>query len=374
MNQALIRLLLIFFCYPGLLQTRESTMNDLDKIINKEVENHKTPSVQYVHFNEDSVLFTFQSGYADIQNQVTVGQKTTYNAFSVTKTFTALAILQLAEQEKLSIDASVKHYLPDFPYSSDITIRQLLSHSAGIPNPIPLSWIHLTTEHQTFNRNDFFKSIFKENKKTKSKPNEKYSYSNLGYVLLGQIIEIVSGASYENYIEVNIIKAMGVTAPDLGFSIDSVHHAKGYLKKVGFTNLILGMFMDKSEEKWKPFKKFYVNGSAYGGLIGNLNGFRKYIQELLKSNSRLISNKYKKMLFSENHTNRNKATGMCLSWFKGQLNGIQYFTHAGGGGGYYCEIRIYPELGRGSVIMFNRTGVRDERFLDKVDQYYIRSN
>ncbi|MCP4978180.1 MAG: beta-lactamase family protein, partial [Maribacter sp.] len=49
-----------------------------------------------------------------------------------------------------------------------------------------------------------------------------------------------------------------------------------------------------------------------------------------------------------------------------------YFTHAGGGGGYYCEIRIYPENGKGSVIMFNRTGIRDERFLDNLDNYFIK--
>ena len=61
---------------------------------------------------------------------------------------------------------------------------------------------------------------------------------------------------------------------------------------------------------------------------------------------------------------------MCLSWFKGELEGQTYFAHAGGGF-YYCEIRLYQELGRGSVIMFNRSGMTDARFLDKVDKYLI---
>jgi hypothetical protein len=63
---------------------------------------------------------------------------------------------------------------------------------------------------------------------------------------------------------------------------------------------------------------------------------------------------------------------MCLSWFTGNLKGNTYFAHAGGGGGYYCEIRIYPGLRLGSVIVFNRTGMTDERFLDKIDANYIR--
>jgi D-alanyl-D-alanine carboxypeptidase len=62
---------------------------------------------------------------------------------------------------------------------------------------------------------------------------------------------------------------------------------------------------------------------------------------------------------------------MCLSWHSGKLNGQRYYTHAGGGGGFYFEIRIYPELGLGSVVMFNRTGMSDIRFLDKTDSYIV---
>ena len=80
----------------------------------------------------------------------------------------------------------------------------------------------------------------------------------------------------------------------------------------------------------------------------------------------------KEMLFVENRTNNNKSTGMCLSWFSGHLEGEAYYSHAGGGGGYYCEIRIYRTLGIGSVIMFNRTGMTDKRFLDKTDTYFIK--
>ena len=68
-------------------------------------------------------------------------------------------------------------------------------------------------------------------------------------------------------------------------------------------------------------------------------------------------------------TNDEKPTGVCMFWFKGELNGHTYYAHAGGGF-YYCEIRIYPELGTGSVVMFNRSGMTDERFLDRADSYY----
>ena len=351
---------------------------EVDKTLTSLIEKNKTPSAQYFIFDKDKIIHKFHDGFSDIKNQKKVNKNTTYNAFSVTKTFTALAVLQLAENGHFIIDDSVKSHLPDFPYSSDITIRQLMTHSSGIPNPNPLSWIHLAEEHQSFDRNRFFNQIFKKYNKTISKPNEKFRYSNLGYVLLGRLIGKVSGQSYEAYVRDNIIKPLEINPTELDFEIfDKTQHAKGYLKKLSLLNWILGFFINeptylgKAEGKWKPFKYFYVNGTQHGGLIGSPNAFVKYLQELLKPNCRLLSDDFKQMLFTENFTNRNKATGMCLSWFKGQLKGEQYFAHSGGGGGYYCEIRIYPEIGIGSVVMFNRTGITDKRFLDKLDKYYI---
>jgi hypothetical protein len=76
-------------------------------------------------------------------------------------------------------------------------------------------------------------------------------------------------------------------------------------------------------------------------------------------------------LFQENQLRNGKASGMALGWFCGQLNGQRFVTHAGGGGGYYCEIRVYPEIGRGSLMMSNRSGFSDERMLNQFDRYFI---
>lgn len=355
-------------------------MPEVENFLQKIINDGGSPSVQYMLFNEDSVIKQVQFGLADISGKKSITGKSAYNAFSVTKTFTALAVLQLAAQNKIDIEQPVKKYLPGFIYSPEITIRQLLSHAAGIPNPIPLSWIHLRHEHELFDRNLFFKRVFDKNSKAKTKPGQKFSYSNLGYVILGQLIEKITGSRYEQYITENIIQKLGLTDDLLGFEIhDTGLQAKGYHKRFSFTNLVLGFFIDKSkymgpaEGKWKPFYNFYVNGTSYGGLIGTPAAFVRYIQELLKESSALIAGSYKKMLFTESRSTNNRSTGMCLSWFTGRLNGHEYFTHAGGGGGYYCEIRIYPEKKMGSVVFFNRTGMSDERFLDKVDRYYFNN-
>ncbi|HEY3387691.1 MAG TPA: serine hydrolase domain-containing protein [Saprospiraceae bacterium] len=351
-------------------------MKVIETELRKQVTENHSPSVQYACFDKDHLIHRYTFGLADVGKRVEAKPETTYHGFSTTKTFTALAILQLAEQGMVDINEPAIRYFRDFDFPASITIKNLLNHTAGIPNPIPLSWIHLADEHKTFDRDKFFDPILAKNSSVKSKPNDKFTYSNLGFILLGQLIENVSGTSYERYVEKNIIKPLGLGPDQLGFLVhDANRHARGYHKKNTFSNLILGLFLDKGkfmgsiEGAWKPFKDYYLNGAPYGGLIGTTEAYVTYLQELLKSDSKLISPAYKQMLFTENHTNNGKSTGMCLSWYTGVLNGHRYYCHAGGGGGYYCEIRIYPEKGVGSVIMFNRTGMTDERFLDKVDRY-----
>ena len=343
-------------------------MNEVDHILSNQIRKHKTPAVHYSIFDQNNLIHEFMDGMADVRKGTKIRADSTYHGFSVTKTFTALAILQLEEKGDLSIDDSARRHLPHFPCSGSITIRQLLSHSSGIPNPIPLSWIHLMNESSAFNEADFFKPIFKKHDKTRFKPNERFIYSNLNYFLLGRIVEKISGSTYQKYIRDNILNVLGINPGELGFTLDPDRQVKGYQKRFSFTSLILGFFMDKSrfmgktEGKWKPFVNYYVNGSAYGGLIGTQRSFVKYVQGLLASDNKLISTNSKKKLFTENMLNSNKSSGMCLSWFMGHLLGNAYFAHAGGGGGYYCEIRIYPEIELGSVIMFNRSGMKDERF------------
>jgi CubicO group peptidase (beta-lactamase class C family) len=122
---------------------------------------------------------------------------------------------------------------------------------------------------------------------------------------------------------------------------------------------------------WIRFKNYYISGSAYGGLIGNAYSMIAFIQQLLKTNSQILSEDWKKIMFSKQKTNNGKEIGMTLGWFVGKLNNMNYFGHPGAGGGYYCEMRAYPEKNLITAIMFNRSGIRDERFLDIIDPFFL---
>jgi D-alanyl-D-alanine carboxypeptidase len=355
-------------------------MESASHVLTDQVRAGSTPAVQYRFVGPDSVLFRHDEGLADVVRRVPVSRATTYAGFSVTKTVTAAAIVQLVERGALTLDDSAAHYVSDFPYPPEITVRHLLTHSAGIPNPIPLSWIHLRDEHASFDRDAFFRVIFDRNRKVKAVPNARFGYSNLGYVLLGRIIEQISGRGYEQYVTENILEPIGLSPDEVGFVLHDTQQATGYHLRNSFSYLLLGMFVDRSkfmepgEDGWRGFRPCYVNGAAYGGLIGTADGFARYVQALLDPDSGILTEESRRLLFSENVLRSGKRSGMALSWFRGELDGHVYFAHAGGGGGYYSEVRIYPELRRGSVIFFNRTGMSDERFLDRVDHRLIRSD
>jgi D-alanyl-D-alanine carboxypeptidase len=347
-------------------------------VLEEMINDSDTPGVQYIILNSKKVLFEYYGGLAKLDNKTDLSVETTFNAFSVTKTFTALAILQLEEEGKLDIDDFAQEYLDYLPYQTNFTIRQLLNHTSGLPNPIPLEWIHLIEENDDFEYDKFVREVLDENNELDNQPGEKYSYSNIGYLILGEIISKTSGENYTIYIEKNIIDRLDLHDPEyLGFTIpDTLNHARGYIKKWSFLNFGLNFVFDKSKyigetyEGWSQFKYFYVNGYPYGGLIGNAKGFSKYLQALIGSDI-IISDKAKTKLFQNQRTNDGEILEMCLGWFQGRLGKEKYYAHPGGGGGYYCEIRIYPEAGMASIIMFNKTGVSDDRILDEVDQYFL---
>jgi D-alanyl-D-alanine carboxypeptidase len=272
-----------------------------------------------------------------------------------------------------------RFYLPYLPVKETVTVRQLLTHTSGLPNPIPLKWIHLPKEHGAFDRNVFFEPILQKSIKIGLEPDKKFHYSNLGYILLGSLIEKVSGMNYESYIQDNIIAKLNLGRDFLGFTIpQSGFHASGYHMKNSISMLLLKIMLDTSKYmlqangNWKPFRDVYMNGTPYGGMFADLHGIVKYGQELLRPENVLISKKHKKMLFTENSIN-GQPTGMCLSWYRGQSGQTEYFTHAGGGGGYYCELRLYPEFSIGCFVVFNRSGFSDQRFLDRLQPEMLMS-
>ncbi|MGV6851483.1 MAG: serine hydrolase, partial [bacterium] len=154
------------------------------------------------------------------------------------------------------------------------------------------------------------------------------------------------------------------------------NHAKGYLKKWSFMGLFGRFFVDsavlgKNEKGWLHIKNVYVNGPSFGGAIGSATAFLKILQDLLSDNSKLLKSQTKQLLYQRQSLNSGKEIDMTLGWNIGELNGVTYYYKEGGGAGFHCEMRIYPENGLASVIMANKTTFNSKKILSELDMNFL---
>ena len=183
---------------------------------------------------DDSIIETRAYGLANIEHNIENRIDTKFNIASITKMFTAVATLQLYEQGKLDLKAPIGNYLPDYPNKivrDSITIHQLLTHTSGLNN-------FYVTDLGKMNNLEYkeisdFVPLF-VNDTLLSKPGTKYDYSGTGFVLLGLIIEEVSGENYYDYIRNNILEPAKMTATT-EIEIDSIvkNKASGYTSQFG---------------------------------------------------------------------------------------------------------------------------------------------
>lgn len=181
-------------------------------------------------------------GFANLEWQVSNTPTTKFRLGSITKQFTAASILLLEERGKLKVEDPVKKYMPDAPAAWDkVTIFHLLTHTSGIPSFTSFP-DYETKQAQSMTPQqlvDWFKD-----KPLEFEPGTKWNYSNSGYVLLGYLIEKISGQSYADFVQQNIFTPLGMK--DSGYDSNSAlieHRASGYSRgkdgpvNAGFVNM-----------------------------------------------------------------------------------------------------------------------------------------
>lgn len=180
---------------------------------------------------KDSILYTFSHGFADYKTRDTITDTTAFQLASVSKQFTAVAILQLYEQGKLQLNDKVISHLPSFPYA-DITIHQLLVHRSGLPNYCYLCDRKKMLDDEFFSNQQIVSELIEANAGRYFYPNRRFQYSNTGYAVLAAVVEAVSGLKFESYLQQNIfqpLKMRNTFAYRAMKSVDYPQHATGYV-------------------------------------------------------------------------------------------------------------------------------------------------
>lgn len=216
--------LLAFLIFVSLGSTRHSELKGslpekLAAFMDKKASGEKFNGTVLVA-KDGKVLFRKGYGMADADLQISNQLETQYRIASLTKSFTALAILQLEDQGKLSTKDPISKYIPSFKEGNKITIHSLLTHSSGVANHF-----EMTDPKKPITLADFIRLMGTQ--KLSFTPGSKYQYSNTGYMILAYIIEKVSGESYQGYFRDHIFKIAGMNHTYLS-KMDAKKLAVGY--------------------------------------------------------------------------------------------------------------------------------------------------
>jgi CubicO group peptidase (beta-lactamase class C family) len=316
-------------------QLSKQAKNRVDSILN-EYAFSDGPGYSMALIKDKRMVYEKSVGYSDPETKQPATQFTNYRLASVTKQFTALAILQLNEAKKLSVEDDIQKYLPSLPaYAKNIKIKHLLDHISGL-----VDYEDLTNGYPgTVVDADVLKLLSKQDT-TKFVPGTKYDYSNSGYSLLASIIEKVSGQTYAQYITAHIFKPLKMDHSSFNIQqMEIPNRAYGYTKK--------GKVFERTDQSSTSF----VLGD--GGIYSSVNDMMKWENSLLKDK-----------LIKGNPLQQANTYGFDLGpndryacgWRITKKHNVLIYNHTGGSRGFLTYHVFIPELKLGMIFLTNRTG------------------
>jgi len=179
---------------------------------------------------------------------------------------------------------------------------------------------------------------------------------------------------FATYVMTHVVARLGLGPEALSYRIaDPARHAAGYLEKYSFMNVVKRLLIDGAligeyERGWLRIRDHYVNGPAFGGLVGSGLAFGRFLQDQLAEQSALFDRTTSALFYQQQRTLDGNAIPMTLGWHIGESDGERYFFKEGGGGGFHCMMRLYPDARLGMVAMCNATTFGVNSVLDTVNR------
>jgi D-alanyl-D-alanine carboxypeptidase len=312
---------------PALAQRApHSDLRSVDKYIESAMRDHHIPGVSLAIGRHGKVVLAKGYGQANVELSVPATEDTVYQLASVTKTFTATAIMMLVEEGKLRLDDKVTKHLSDLPKAWEaVTVYHLLNHTSGIKSYT--------------NVENFFKMSRKDyshheilglvtNEPLEFVPGEKWNYSNSGFFLLGMLIEKVTGKTYGEFLEGRIFQPVGMThtrTNDLHAIIPN--RAQGYTWNG--QELRIGEYVSPSQ----PF--------SAGMLVSSVNDLLKWDAAL--DSETLLNKSTLAHMWTPSPLSKRAETEYGLGWEIGKVNGHRVVSHSGGIPGFRADISRFVD-------------------------------
>mgnify|MGYP001188771083 CR=1 FL=1 len=298
---------------------------DYDKMLLEQFKPDETGCAALVA-KDGQVIYTRAFGMANLELNVPMQPDMVFRIGSITKQFTAVAILQLMEQGKLSLQDDITKFIPDYPTQAyTITIEHLLTHTSGIKSYTNLPGY--IENVRTDMKPDELINTFK-NQPMEFAPGTKWNYNNSGYFLLGYIIEKVTGKSYPDYIQENFFTPLGMTSTCYGSDTKIIkNRAYGYQQ--GGDGVANSDYCSMTQ----PY--------SAGSIMSTVGDLFKWHQALYAG--KLVKKETLEKAVTEYRLSNGKGSGYGYGWFLSQLQGSPTVEHGGGIFGYLTSSVYLPK-------------------------------
>jgi CubicO group peptidase (beta-lactamase class C family) len=343
-NLKFLFLVFLFTTLGVFAQTRvNQTLGlEFDRLLNEQYKAGE-PGVAALVAKNGQVIYRKAFGMANLELDVPMTPDMVFRIGSITKQFTAVAILQLLEQGKLSLDDEITRFIPDYPTQGHkITIHHLLNHTSGIKSYTSMSEFSmvLRKDHAPSQIIDIFKD-----EPMDFAPGERYLYNNSGYILLGYIIEKISGQAYEEYVDEHLFKPAGM--------INSIYGND----KMVLKNRAYG---------YQPSGSGYANADylsmtlpyAAGSLMSPVDDLLKW--NIALHSAKLLKKETLQLAFNPGKLNDGTQMTYGYGWEMGNLQGSPSISHGGGIHGFISFALWLPEENVVVVLLQNVTGQAPE--------------
>ena len=336
----------------------------VDAAVRTQMKDQGIPGVSIAVVRNGRVIKATGYGMANIELSAPVRPETIFEAGSITKQFTASAIMLLVEEGKVGLDDSITKYFPEAPQGwKSITIRHLLTHTSGIPD----YWGDTEQNYYTKGVIDFRRE-YTEEELTRAyfaqpldfQPGEKWSYCNTGYNLLGILIHRVTGKAYGDFLRERIFAPLHMDATRV-FSWTEIvpNRASGY-------DLVDGVW--KNAGSWMSST---VMTGADGGLLTNVLDLAKWDAALYSD--MVLKRSTRDAMWTPLGLSTGSASAGAIGWFVADAHGHRILYHTGGGYGFYADISRYVDDRLTIVVMTNVDETHTDvlRLVGKIAEIYL---
>jgi len=327
----------------------------------------RVPGVAMAVVGPEGIRAVAAAGFADLESRVEASPRMVCPWFSMTKIATATVALRLAERGTLDLDEpvarlvpAVRSLLPAAP-ASRITARHLLSHSAGLTNPIPVRWIH-PADAPAPEPEALLSSLLARHRRLRFEPGARSSYSNLGVLVLGSALANAAGRPFTDLVRAEVLEPLRMTRTGFAYSAEmEAEAATGYHPRWSPMRLLLPRWvLGPAAGRWLSFRRFLPDGAPYGGLVGSLDDSARFLRMHLSGGElegrRVLSPESVAAMRDIRVAGRTYDLG--LGWLRPskQRDAVPPFVeHLGGGAGFFDLMRVYPTIDMGVVVMGNST-------------------